>query len=239
MKTLLSALAVVALMAAPVLAETIILQENFDGDVGTPVADGVTGWTGNSNIVRSGTVLDQGNSADWPSEPAWPQLKKSLNHTPVAGEIYTLTATIYSPAPSGTDVVIVLRNSQDPTQQVAGAEMGYGDLHFGVPNVGYWAPVIAPQPLTATDVKLVLQGNQADMYYRENGAPGWTFVGQKTDIGYSIAVYDELMIGGHGGLAGGIDSVLLTSTVVPEPTAIVLLGTGLIGLLAYVWRKRK
>ena len=29
------------------------------------------------------------------------------------------------------------------------------------------------------------------------------------------------------------------STTVPEPSVIVLLATGLLGLLAYAWRKRK
>jgi hypothetical protein len=37
----------------------------------------------------------------------------------------------------------------------------------------------------------------------------------------------------------GFDSVSLTATPAPEPSAIVLLATSLIGLLAYAWRKRK
>lgn len=238
MKTFVSVLVVLALAAVPSLADTILLQEDFNGTDGTSVADDVSGWTGASNIVRSSAILDQGNSAAWPSEPAWPSIKKGFTHTPVQGEIYTLTATIYSPASTGTDVLVALRKSSDPIQQVAGAEMGYGDLHFGVPNVDYWVPVVAPQPLTATDVKLVLQGNQADLYYRLHGAPAWTYVGQKTGIGWSISVYDEVMIGGHGGLPGGIDSVLLTSSAVPEPSTVSLLASGLIGLLCYAWRKR-
>jgi hypothetical protein len=43
--------------------------------------------------------------------------------------------------------------------------------------------------------------------------------------------------GATGGSTFGIDSVALRA--VPEPTTIVLLGTGLLGLLAYAWRKRK
>jgi hypothetical protein len=37
----------------------------------------------------------------------------------------------------------------------------------------------------------------------------------------------------------GLDNVSLTSSPIPEPSTIVLLASGLIGLLAYAWRKRR
>ena len=37
----------------------------------------------------------------------------------------------------------------------------------------------------------------------------------------------------------GMDNISFSQTVVPEPSTVVLLGTGLLGLLAYAWRKRR
>jgi hypothetical protein len=39
--------------------------------------------------------------------------------------------------------------------------------------------------------------------------------------------------------ADGAYKPFITVTTVPEPSALVLIGTGLLGLLAYAWRKRK
>jgi hypothetical protein len=39
--------------------------------------------------------------------------------------------------------------------------------------------------------------------------------------------------------AGTVDNFSLTQEQVPEPSTLVLVGTGLLGLLAYAWRKRK
>ena len=44
-------------------------------------------------------------------------------------------------------------------------------------------------------------------------------------------------LGATGGSTFGIDNVRFSA--VPEPSTFVLLGTGLFGLLAYAWRKRK
>jgi hypothetical protein len=43
---------------------------------------------------------------------------------------------------------------------------------------------------------------------------------------------------GTGG-RGGWDNLTVTSPIVPEPSAIILLSSGVIGLLAYAWRRRR
>jgi hypothetical protein len=70
MKTFLSVLVVLAAVS-PLYAATTLLQENFDGTAGNPVA-GWNGWTGDSNILISSNLLDQGNSADWAGGAPWP-----------------------------------------------------------------------------------------------------------------------------------------------------------------------
>jgi hypothetical protein len=41
------------------------------------------------------------------------------------------------------------------------------------------------------------------------------------------------------GLSAAIDTVSVNTTAAPEPSTVVLLLTGLVGLSAYAWRKRK
>lgn len=236
MKIFLSVLTVLALTAAPALAETVLLQENFDGTVGSSVADGVN-WTGPTSIVRSSDLLDSGNSATWADgSTAWPAIVHAFANVPNATDIYTLTATLYSPTTGGTDAELHIRSSSDPVNTLQGVSICYGSMDFGVINQS--TIKIKPQPTAATDVKLVLQGTTSDYYYRAHGATDWIHAGQKTGLGWSIAAYDQIAICGHGGNAGGIDSILLTTSV-PEPATMVLLSTSIFGLLAYAWRKRK
>ena len=70
-------------------------------------------------------------------------------------------------------------------------------------------------------------GGTATMYY--NGTPEGSISGHgMAGMALLMGIWDTSMT---------IDSVSVTTT--PEPGALVLLGTGLLGLLAYAWRKRK
>ena len=58
---------------------------------------------------------------------------------------------------------------------------------------------------------------------------------------YSVAFLNskQFVNGNPPYVSFGIDSVSLTAVSTPEPSALVLLGAGLLSLLAYAWRKRK
>jgi hypothetical protein len=62
-----------------------------------------------------------------------------------------------------------------------------------------------------------------------------TFTAKAADVGTSFQ--PEFLCA--AGSTFGIDSVSLSAVATPEPSAVVLCATGIIGLLAYAWRKRK
>jgi hypothetical protein len=62
--------------------------------------------------------------------------------------------------------------------------------------------------------------------------------GFETDTGYDTHTVGGLALGTGGASAGGYyDNLTVTTT--PEPSSIALVTSGLVGLLAYAWRKRK
>ena len=72
----------------------------------------------------------------------------------------------------------------------------------------------------------------------DGGTPKTTTVSPFTSPPGAKTLYIGTNSSGSRGFTGAIDEVVV-SNLVPEPTALVLLATGLIGLLAYAWRKRK
>ena len=94
------------------------------------------------------------------------------------------------------------------------------------------------------DVKMVITPSLDTFYYRDNN--GYDTLGGTAPRGLLRAVsrlvwlstYKAVTMDVDTGYAGGIDSINLTTSSVPEPSAIVLLAIGVIGLLAYAWRKR-
>lgn len=245
MKALLSALVVLA-MASPLCADMVLLSENFNGTVGNAVTT-LPGWTGGGDVKLSSTVIDSGNSADFLSGTVgWGPsnvVTKSFTHTPGVGEIYTLTATLSAPGTSGQYVEVNLVNSV--TGARADNQFGYSSLYMGVTGVvgGYasdavhqiWGDV---QPTVPVDIKYVLSDTLTQAYAKLHTDSAFSLVYSLATTPPALSGYNQVQVVGHGGYAGNADTILLTSNI-PEPTTIILLATGLIGLLAYTWRKRR
>jgi len=100
----------------------------------------------------------------------------------------------------------------------------------------------SPFPTGSTaSFKIVLDGPSGAVsgYYDYDGT-GFNLVSTFGATGLQIAGLSQLMliedtVGSNTGI--GIDNISLTAT--PEPSTLVLLGCGLVSLLAYAWRKRR
>ena len=58
-------------------------------------------------------------------------------------------------------------------------------------------------------------------------------------VGEQLYVKLTTRFGTSQDFAVALDNVVITAAVVPEPTTLMLVATGVVGLLAYAWRKRK
>lgn len=237
MKTLLSVLVVMAMVVSPLCADTIF-QEDFNGTgPGVPVA-GYNGWTGDSRVVFSLDELETGTglSTTWSGAAGWPGISKGFSHTPGAGETYTLTATLMTAGAAGDYSDLRIGNAASGNTLGVSLESGYIFFSYlADPKIGVVYNQYARKTINA---KLVMDGTSTAAYWRDAGTTPWNYVGLMQ--GLPLSSLDKMLIYGHGGgYGGGLDTVLLTSTVIPEPTTLALLATGLIGLLAYAWRKRK
>jgi hypothetical protein len=207
--------AVVFLMlaACPLRADTVLLEETFEGAVGKPV-NGWNGWLGDEGVVISRTVIDQGNSAGWAGDGEWPTISKKVPHTPRKGEIYVLTATLSAFDANGSYAEIRLATSSDKKAEHVGVAAGYRDLTFeqNAPREG---PIVqVPQTAETMDVRMVVSDDDIACYYRNHGESTWTLGGSLKALN-PMAAYNTVVIGGGTmrgrSPGGGIDSIQLTA----------------------------
>ena len=244
MKSLLSILIVLTIVS-PLCAGQVLVYEDFEsGTVTNPIVDGVSGWTGDAYIMYSDRLVDSGQSAE-EGALAWPYNHMAFTNTPVAGEVYTLSATVLAPgvtypAPDASYVVLGVDKADGSGRglNACDIDVGAGALLFAFPGGSF---TVTPQPTVATDVKMEISDTAVDCYYRTHGVANWTLAGSGAGIPLAtLAGYDEVTMLLHrfdNPSISGIDTISLESSV-PEPSTLALLATGMIGLIC-AWRKRK
>ena len=109
------------------------------------------------------------------------------------------------------------------------SQAGTADIH------AFFQTIQAPNNSRPT-VYVYLDGTQ--LYNSLAGLyNGWS-VTYDSSSSLTVAVGDTIDFVSHGDWTQRLDATV-TETVAPEPSALVLLASGLIGLLCYAWRKRR
>jgi hypothetical protein len=246
MKAFLGVLIVLA-MVSPLFADITLFSEGFEGAAASTHVIGYNGWT-NSNVddslLISGTTIDSGQSA---SGGAWEKASKTFTPTAGTGETWTLTATLLAADTSGAYAHLLLRNhaatyGTNGYQNSYNIPLGYAWTNASLLNstgndfVG--ALTNSGQATTPVDVKFVFSQNAQQFSFKKHSDTAWTDGGSATWSGPALNTFDTVTLIANAGGGNGYDSILLTSNA-PEPSSLVLAGMGLLGLLAYAWRKRK
>ena len=91
----------------------------------------------------------------------------------------------------------------------------------------------------ASSDKTVTFGGSLNVTFDSNVDVGWAKIFDFTNYAGSLAPGGFAYSGLTGGKTASFDAATGILTVVPEPSVLALLTAGLLGLLAYAWRKRK
>ena len=91
----------------------------------------------------------------------------------------------------------------------------------------------------ASSGKTVTFGGSLNVTFDSNVDVGWAKIFDFTNYAGSLAPGGFAYSGLTGGKTASFDAATGILTVVPEPSVLALLTAGLLGLLAYAWRKRK
>ena len=255
-------LAVSLACVASAHAETIIYQDDFNGLSGTSLS-GTTPdvslngekWSASTYNAAGSitTVVGAGNANAW--------LPFTLNNTN-SGAIYTLSADVNvataskwialgfyggsgTPAISGgSGATGNFLSGMNTVSMISFARAASGDTasakgYLGPQNTKVtWGPTSVSD--TSTDMKNVT-------IVLNTSTNLWSVAWYIDGISYGSAVYTSnpsityvgFGVGSTSGVSAAIDNFSLTSTVVPEPSAMGVLASGAFGILAYAWRKRK
>lgn len=267
MKVSLGLLALIVACAASVNAETIttIYQDDFSGSSTAGLAgttpDTTTGgatWISSSYISANGAINNTSTNTLTGNSNAY------LAFTPVAGHIYTLSADLNISQYVSTDVkwlafgFVYSSTTPSTSSSFFTSSTSYGayaltsysrsaattvsaKMYRGKANtnqVGTTQTYTGVAATTYNTIKEVLDTTGAAWTIKwycdgaEIGSSSYTATTNPTTINY-------VGFGTRCGATGGIDNFSLTSTTIPEPGTIALLAAGMLGLLAYAWRKRK
>ena len=193
-------------------------------------------WTGGAWRPEA-AILSGGKAANGHDTDA------SLSFTPMPNNVYTLSAEMTAPANSGNWMSLALEGVSGgwwdngvASTLVAGSS---GQVYSG--NYGpsqALTPEFTVTAGTTHTYSLVLDTTKTNWtanWYFDGSPNAWhsyTYTTNPTINGISLYWYSD-------GTGFTIDNLTLSSTATPEPSTIVLLATGIIGLLAYAWRQRR
>lgn len=224
-KNICMALAVMALaltsitaQAAPVTVQNYSFEEPVlgDGNYGKVNWLGVPGWT---DASWDGGIQDWTNS-QYPGTSgngnlAWP------GHGLQSGYLGNGGAILYQ------NVGPILPDTIYTLTVAVGRRLDFGN------NEEYWSIALVSGAYNGTVLGYI---DQTSGY----PAPG-TFVDKTVVVTTGASVSGNLFVvlSGYGGQQTSVDNVRLDATIIPEPGTVVLLITGLAGLLCYAWRKCK
>lgn len=253
--------AAVALIASPAFAEPISTKDSADFNVkafeGNEV-DPTLEWTKSITQPNNVTVATDGNSVTWTTIPyakiSWSAAGGATWPTtdPAVGFTVEFSAKIISQASSGTST------RKAPLVCLASGHTGRYDLY-----VSSFGTMQRQDTGSGTTENLMDTNSNMDdfhvfrivrepdvgavtgkAYYYRDGiliSDPLGVVGLETVSPETLLTFGDTSDDMNGSVS--IDYVRFDTTgayaPVPEPSTIALLVTGLIGLLAYAWRKRK
>lgn len=257
---------VVALSASGMLcratnADTVTLySQSFDSSTPYGNLNGLTPQvtTGGASWSASGWVHDTGSAylQDWVGGTTY--ASALLPFVPGAGKVYTLTikANTVGIDTSGTkgsgaweaygfvNSPAVSNISWDNNGAVAALRMDAVSRLFTHPGpnfaVGYQVPGQFNDQCTfqiTLDTTPAVPANWTYAYKVTQAGSGVMLDAAPAAFGFTPSI-SYVGFGNQEGY-GGVVNFTLTATTVPEPSVIALLVSGLIGLLAYAWRKRR
>jgi hypothetical protein len=253
-------IALLALWAASASAGMISYNANADpaGETydGYPTESGIQPWAKGDPAKTTGTGIvdtDYGNVLAWQAtdgnDNGWYHYPTSADVALSESTGYTLSANLRpatsastnyvhvvcyndnsnhktgwmylrsNPAGSGDNLFIKVNDNADYVYEMVNAALGYHDYKLTVAPGATTASFLVDGTTIFSNVPLL-----------DNST--WGLTSSYIEFG------DNTGSSTTGGGTINYHSVVW-STTIPEPCAITILGTGLIGLLAYAWRKRK
>ncbi|MCG2685417.1 MAG: PEP-CTERM sorting domain-containing protein [Planctomycetales bacterium] len=250
--TVFGVVAMVLALASAATANVIPFSENFEAGYNAASLDGQNGW---ATVAWAGTSMDVGSTAgkgpSWGAttlgNAGWIANSKSHGSTFGAGDHLILSADYYA-AVGARGLVDVEKPGGSFGQYImmevlndCGGDTGIRMEVQG--SGGYAATADWTAAVTAQWYHLQLDWTVGDdaVYTVWDASNAQVFQGTVNTstliTSADAAAMSVVAIGAAGaaGSAAAIDNISL----VPEPSSVVLLAIGLLGLLCYAWRKRK